>query len=228
MKIILCLVRVTWSKHTPETPDLGVEMNKKDKTPRKIRRAPAQRQSVANYGPLALILGLVLVALLAFLIGGAVVASSQLTEVAPKATEESVAPEAPAQPATPQMSAKDAHDQHLLALDPTYRSQGWEAWLRAAGIQFDSSKVESRQPVEEVIQGHVTVTSLVIRATGMKVNWPACITTDRPNEVSTSSETRQYQPDLRNPSVLYTNATLNGQGTVYADCSDWGQLDPTK
>lgn len=136
--------------------------------------------------------------------------------------------ENPAEPATLQASAQVSHDQHLLDLDPTYRSKGWEAWLRAAGIDFDASKVESRQPVEAVINSHVTVTSLVIRATGMKVNWPACITTDHPEMVVTSSDTRQHQPDLRNPSVLYTNATLNGQATVYADCSDWGQLDPSQ
>lgn len=139
---------------------------------------------------------------------------------APKATEEAVA-EAPAQPAP----AEDRIAK-LIKLDETYRSQGWEAWLRAAGISFDSSKVESRQPVEEVLSGHVTVTGLVIRATGLEVSWPSCITTDRPNEVTTSASTRQHQPDLRNPSVLYTNAVLNGQATVYADCSDWGQLDP--
>ncbi|EKD80762.1 MAG: hypothetical protein ACD_40C00017G0003, partial [uncultured bacterium] len=132
----------------------------------------------------------------------------------------------PAAQPTTQVSVQVSHDQHLLNLDPTYRSKGWEAWLLAAGIVFDSSKVESRQPVEALINGHITVTSLVIRATGMKVNWPACITTDHPEMVIVSSDTRQYQPDLRNPSVLYTNVTLNGQGTVYADCSDWAQLDP--
>lgn len=147
-----------------------------------------------------------------------------VTEV-PKAT---VIPTEPSVLPTPQISAKDAHDQHLLALDPTYRSSGWENWLLAAGIEFDASRVESRQPVEEVIQGHVTVTSLVIRATGMVINWPACVTTDHPEQVKLSADTRQHQPDLRNASVMYTNATLNGQGTVYADCSDWGQLDPTK
>lgn len=131
-------------------------------------------------------------------------------------------------PAQPTAMSASSHDQHLLDLDPIYRSQGWESWLRAAGINFDASKVESRQPVEAVINGHVTVTSLVIRATGMKVNWPACVTTDHPEQVSTSADTRQHQPDLRNASVMYTNVTLNGQGTVYADCSDWGQLDPTE
>ncbi len=143
------------------------------------------------------------------------------------ATEEAVA-EAPDQPEPPQMTAADLRNQHLLSLQPSYESGGWEVWLRTAGINFDSSKVESRQPVEEVILGNVTVTGLVIRATGLEVSWPSCITTDRPNEVTTSASTRQHQPDLRNPSVLYTNAVLNGQATVYADCSDWGQLDPTK
>lgn len=71
-------------------------MKKKGTTPRKTRRAPAQRQP-ASYGLLALILGLVLVALLACLFGVAAVSRlvTKTTE-APAATEAPVA-EAPAQ-----------------------------------------------------------------------------------------------------------------------------------
>lgn len=201
-----------------------------------VTQVEAPAKTAAPFPLLTVILGILLIIAI-FAIASGPIQSPVVTQPLWNVTQVAAAPvedtnantanvapiEVPAQ-----ANAQVPHDQHLLNLDPTYRSQGWEAWLRAAGIQFDSSKVESRQPVEAVIKDHVTVTSLVIRATGMKVNWPACITTDRPNEVSTSSETRQYQPDLTNPSVMYTNATLNGQGTVYADCSDWGQLDPTK
>lgn len=72
--------------HPRKTPDQGVEMNKKDKTPRKIRRVPAQRQSNStSYGLLALILGILLVALLAALCGMAA-AVARLT-VTSKTTE---------------------------------------------------------------------------------------------------------------------------------------------
>jgi hypothetical protein len=152
--------------------------------------------------------------------------SSTATIVAPTATIEAPT-QASAQP-TPQMTVADERIQHLLSLQPSYESGGWQAWLRAAGVNFDSSKVESRQPLEEMLNGNLTVVGLVIRATDLQVNWPSCLTTDRPNEVKTSSKTKQHQPDLTNPSVMYTNIVLNGQGAVYADCSDWGQLDPTK
>lgn len=148
------------------------------------------------------------------------------TEAPAEVTEAPAATEAPTEPPA-QPDPADDRIAKLIKLDETYRSLGWEAWLRAAGITFDSTKVESRQPVEEVLSDHVTVVGLVIRSTELEVSWPSCITTDRPNEVTTSASTRQHQPDLRNPSILYTNAVLNGQATVYADCSDWGQLDPT-
>lgn len=198
---------------------------KKSKTSKAAKVAPRNKVVSKTTSPqgltgleITLTLIVVLVAILAFVLGALAMGIGYV----PNSTAAAVAP------ATSAPVVIDPRIQHLLDLDKVYRSQGWEGWLRTAGIQFDSAKVESRQPVEEVIMSHITVTSLVIRATDMVVNWPACITTDRPNEVKTSSETRQYQPDLTNPSVLYTNATLNGQGTVYADCSDWGQLDPTK
>lgn len=157
----------------------------------------------------------------------------QLTEVVPPTAAPTIAStiQPTAQP-TPQMSAADARAQQLYDLDKVYGNANWQGWLTAAGIKFDASKVESRQPVETgvTVNGEYStvVAGLVIRATGMEVNWPSCISTDRVNEVQTSASTKQHQPDLRNPSVLYTNVVLNGQATVYANCSDWGQLDPTK
>jgi hypothetical protein len=136
--------------------------------------------------------------------------------------------QAPAQPTTPAMTAADERIQHLLSLQPSFESGGWVSWMHAAGFEFETSKVESRQPIEEGLNGQTTVVGLVIRATDLQVNWPSCLTTDRPNEVKTSSQTNQHQPDLTNPSVMYTNIVLNGQGTVYADCSDWGQLKPNE
>jgi len=117
----------------------------------------------------------------------------------------------------------------LLNLDKIYRSQGVDAWLAAAGIKCDVG-VEARQPEEEVVidaQGaHVVVSGVQIKGKCESIPWPVILTTDRPNEVVRASQTRQYQPDLRNPSVIYTNVGLSGQGTIWVDGSNWGQLKP--
>jgi|GEM_PF-2769996 len=219
------------------------------KSPRKSARRPSPKtQNSATPWVVAGILGTLLLVTIIVIASGpvqspvvtqplwnvptqvaATVTEAPATEAPAAATEAPI--EAPAQP-TAQMSNADARKVHLVNLREVYDSQGWTGWLVAAGVVFDESKVESRQPVETGVtvngQYHTVVEALVIRATGMQVNWPACVTTDRPNEITVSSQTKQHQPDLQNPSVLYTNVVLNGQGTVYADCSDWGQLDPTK
>ena len=118
----------------------------------------------------------------------------------------------------------------LIRLNEVYKVQGWQAWLAATGATWNNGQVESRQPVEATVLAsdglHVVVEGLVIRATNLTVIWPNCVTTDRPNEVATTSVTRRHQPDLRNPSVIYTEVVLNGQGTYYGDCTNWGQMNP--
>ena len=147
------------------------------------------------------------------------------TEEAPVATEEAVA-EAPAAQPAPETDRLA----RLVELDVIYRSSGWQAWLKAAGVQCDAN-VEARQPEEETIvyngETRVVVSGIQLRG-NCKVAWPALVTTDRPAEVTTSTNSRTYQPDLKNPSVLYTNVDLHGQGTVWVDGSNWGQLDPLK
>jgi hypothetical protein len=119
----------------------------------------------------------------------------------------------------------------LIKLDAVYRSSGWQEWLKVAGITCDAS-VEARQPEEETVVDangtvHVVVSGIQVKG-NCTIPWPAVVTTDRPNEVETSADSRTYQPDLKNPSVMYTNAKLKGQGTIWVDSSNWGQLDPTK
>lgn len=134
--------------------------------------------------------------------------------------------EAPAQPAA-QPADRVAR---LIELDKVYRAQGWMAWLKAAGVTCDAA-VEARQPEEETLTdangAHVVVSGIQVKG-NCTIPWPAVVTTDRPNEVETSADSRTYQPDLKNPSVMYTNAKLKGQGTIWVDSSNWGQLDPTK
>jgi len=117
----------------------------------------------------------------------------------------------------------------LIRLDGVYRSQGVHAWLAAAGITCAVS-IEARQPEEETVtdaQGtHVVVSGVQVRGNCDSIPYPAVLTTDRPNEVIKTDKTRQYQPDLRNASVLYTNVGLRGQGTIWVDGSNWSQLTP--
>jgi len=129
--------------------------------------------------------------------------------------------------ATPTVAVGD-RVARLIALDRVYRSRGWQAWLEAAGAKFQVG-IEARQPEEEVVSDssgtHIVVSGLQIRGT-CEVPYPMVVTTDRPGEVVLRNNSRTYQPDLRNPSVLYTNVVLRGQGTVWADGSNWGQLKP--
>lgn len=134
-----------------------------------------------------------------------------------------------ANPGNPMDTADtDERVARLLSLDAVYRSSGWQNWLNTAGVTWGSNVVEARQPEEETLlvngETRVLVSGVQIRGNGVIVNYPNCLTTDRPNEVVLGTNSRTYQPDLRNPSVLYTNVTLNGQGTVWTDCSNWSQM----
>lgn len=142
----------------------------------------------------------------------------------------SPAPSSPAQPTVPSQPAAPAGDRvaRIAELDAIYRSSGWEQWLRAAGITWSGNAPEARQPEEATFQYNgetrVFVIGLQVRGNGINFPYPTCLTTDRPGEVQKTAQTVQHQPDMRNPSVIYTNATLNGQGTLYVNCTDWGQL----
>lgn len=116
----------------------------------------------------------------------------------------------------------------LMELDDVYRSQGWRQWLEAAGVICDA-EVEARQPEEETIiyQGETRIVVSGIQVDGhCEVPYPAIVTTGDPSVITTSEDTQQYQPDLRNPSVIYTNVELDGDGTIWVDATNWSQLDP--
>ncbi|PJE63511.1 hypothetical protein COU89_02935 [Candidatus Roizmanbacteria bacterium CG10_big_fil_rev_8_21_14_0_10_45_7] len=150
------------------------------------------------------------------------------TEAPAEATEAPVATEAPTE--APTQTEPADRIARLIELDKVYRAQGWMAWLKSAGVTCDAA-VEARQPEEETVTdangAHVVVSGIQVKG-NCTIPWPAVVTTDRPNEVETSADSRTYQPDLKNPSVMYTNAKLKGQGTIWVDSSNWGQLDPTK
>lgn len=160
-------------------------------------------------------------------------------EIAP-AVEASVVSEAeatatptvvPTSESQPEVTVTQANDRvaRLISLDQVYRSQGWEAWLAVAGAECQAG-VEARQPEEETVIDPAGVTHVVVSGLQLRgscdVPYPAIVTTDRPNEVVLGANSRTFQPDLRNPSVLYTNVRLNGQGTLWIDGTNWGQLSP--
>lgn len=123
----------------------------------------------------------------------------------------------------------DARIARLIELDAIYRSQGWQAWLKAAGVTCDVN-VEARQPEEETVvyNGETRIVISGLQVDGhCEVPYPAIVTTGDPSVITIGDHTRQYQPDLTNPSVIYTNVTLDGDGTIWIDGSNWGQLDPT-
>lgn len=119
---------------------------------------------------------------------------------------------------------------HLIELDVVYRSEGWEAWLKFAGVTCDAD-VEARQPEEETVvhEGETRIVVSGLQVDGhCEVSYPAIVTTGDPSVITVSKTTRQHQPDLRNPSVLYTNVVLDGDGTIWVDATNWSQLDPTE
>lgn len=157
--------------------------------------------------------------------------SQQVTKAAavPTATARAVAPTATAAPAaTVQAAPTDAQTAHwgrLEKLDQTFRSQGWEAWLKTAGLSWDAITVEARQIEEETSPTSKIVASGVqVNGTNIVVNWPNIVTTDVPSRVKTTADTVQHQPDARNGSVLYTNVVVNGPVTVWISGYGWGQF----
>ena len=74
------------------------------------------------------------------------------------------------------------------------------------------------------------ISGMQVDVRGLHVAYPACFTTDQPDRALTNASTRKYTPDPENGSTLYTNATTSGNGevTVWVDCSNWSQLDPSE
>lgn len=148
---------------------------------------------------------------------------------APQGTAQTLSQPAMAADAAPAVqTAGDpmtAHFARLEALNPSFESSGWQAWLSAAGLTWQSISADARQIEQEVSpQSRISAAALQIKGQNIWIGWPNILTTDRPNEVRTSADTVTYQPDARNPSVMYTNIWLNGQGTVWVDGQNWGQF----
>ncbi len=117
------------------------------------------------------------------------------------------------------------HWQRVEQLDQVYRSQGLGAWLKAAGLTWDSLNADARQIEEETSpSGRILASGIQVIAVNLRVNWPAIVTTDVPSRITTTSSTVQYQPDARNGSILYTNVVANGPVTVWIDGTNWSQF----
>ncbi len=129
---------------------------------------------------------------------------------------------------TPVVNDRNAnHFGRLKSLDPIYRSQGLEAWLRAAGITWTSLTPDARQIEEETSpEGSILAAGVQVKGSNISVPYPNCVTTDDPGEVRKNPSSRQHQPDIHNPSLIYTNVIASGTVTIWADCSNWEQLDP--
>lgn len=124
-----------------------------------------------------------------------------------------------------------AHWTRLRDLDPVFRASGWQAWLLKAGISWDTIELlfpdiqkDARQIEEETDPNIQPLASgIQVKGTGVIIGWPNILTTDRPGEVTPLDEF-QWLPTTNNPSVLYTNVVLNGQGTIWIDGTNWGQF----
>lgn len=127
-----------------------------------------------------------------------------------------------------------AHWARLRQLDPVFRTSGWQAWLSAAGVTWDSIDLlspsiqkDARQVEEETDPTIQPLASgIQIRGSGINIPWPNVLTTDRPNEVTTTPNTVIVQT-TNNLSALYGDpdgVILNGQGTIWIDGSNWGQF----
>jgi hypothetical protein len=114
----------------------------------------------------------------------------------------------------------------LSTLDKTFRSQGWRAWLAAAGLTWDDVSADARQIEEEICNDQVVAAGIQVKVKNLTVHWPAIVSTDDPSRIHSTASTRQHQPDMRNPSVLYTEVIANGDVTIWVDAANWGQLAP--
>jgi len=119
-----------------------------------------------------------------------------------------------------------AHEARLRSLDPIYRTQGTEAWLKAAGFQYDSFTFvkDARQIEEETLpDGTIVASGVQVRVTHLtNTQFPNGFTTDQP-----VAQGESFQPDPKNPSRLWTNVpSFSGKATLYVDFSNWGQFNP--
>jgi hypothetical protein len=129
-------------------------------------------------------------------------------------------------PAPISITIGSSHEKRLRDLDPIFRSQGIEAWLKAAGFTWEYLEPEARQIEEETMaDGTIVASGIQVQVTNLSAPWPNCFTTDQ--EVVPGPNTRVHQPDLRNPSKLWTDVpSYSGPATLWIDVQNWGQLNP--
>jgi hypothetical protein len=136
----------------------------------------------------------------------------------------------PTNPTSPDNAYGPPSAQHwarLVELNGVFRTQGYIPWLTRAGLTWDQigPLQEARQIEEETSpQSSILAAGSQIRGRNIWVPWPNIVTTDRPGEVRRTASTIEYKPDPANPSVLYTNVYLDGQGTVWTSGYSWGQF----
>ena len=116
----------------------------------------------------------------------------------------------------------ESREERLERLTQVFKTDGLEPMLKEAGFAWSSLRVEARQIEEEVNVDEILASGVQVEVTGLTAPWPSGFTTDR--EVVTG---RGYQPDLRNPSKIWTDVVgYTGPATLWLDLSDWGQLAP--
>lgn len=114
---------------------------------------------------------------------------------------------------------QDAHYKRLEELDRVYDpNQDYVAWLTAAGVTWDRLLKKDAREVETEYNPatkHNLAAAIQVEGTGIVVSWPNIVTTHVPSWIVQNEASRSYQPDASDPSVIYTNVVLNGEGTIW-------------
>lgn len=114
---------------------------------------------------------------------------------------------------------QDAHYKRLEELDRVYDpNQDYVAWLTTAGVTWDRLLKKDAREVETEYNPatkHNLAAAIQVEGTGIVVSWPNIVTTHVPSWIVQNEASRSYQPDASDPSVIYTNVVLNGEGTIW-------------
>lgn len=123
----------------------------------------------------------------------------------------------------PSTASLASRTERLSALDQVFRTQGTEAWLRAAGYSWDTLKLRAKQPEEEFVNGRILASGMQVEATNLSAPWPASLTTDQP----AGTAGQWLKAAENNPSQIGTNVTgFNGRATLWTDVTNWSPTNP--
>lgn len=115
----------------------------------------------------------------------------------------------------------------LTQVDLAFRSGSHAGALAAAGYAGTINSVDARQPEEETHGNTGYYSGSQVTAQGPVV-YPMCLTTDDPGRVrEVPGNTRKHLANANTGSTLYTNVFVQGAVTMYADCTNWGQVWPS-